>query len=173
MTAQIKLVIAGIVLAIIAAIIGVIWYEHHEVKALTTANAIDTSTIAAQATSVSEAHAAVVTGEQSAQITENTQIQAASETAATNTAAQTINTDRQTAEQEVIQDYASAPAVTSGAATSITPPHKIITIGKTTIDTSKTTEANALSAVRIQSMWDTYCQLNSKNANASACAANQ
>lgn len=169
MTAQIKLILAGVLAAIALAVVGVIWYQHHEVGTLTTQNATDKTVIADQATSVSEAHATVTTAQQSSAITVNTLVQAASETTATTNVANAISTTQAQQEQVVIQAYASAPA----AASTIPSPAKVITVGKTTIDTSKTTETDALSAVRIQAMWDTYCKLNPKEADVKACAANQ
>jgi cytoskeletal protein RodZ len=172
---DIKLIIAGIVAAIVLIAGGVLWYEHHEVTALTKANATDTSTIAAQAQSVSDAHATVVTQEKSAAITVNTLNQAASDTAATAATVTTINTSRKTQEQQIEEAYAQIPGVTKGASgTSTTKtPAKVITVGKTTINTGTVSEATALSTVRIKSMWQTYCQLNASDADAAACATNQ
>jgi outer membrane murein-binding lipoprotein Lpp len=157
---DIKLIIAGIVAAIVLIAGGVLWYEHHEVTALTKANATDTSTIAAQAQSVSDAHATN---------------QAASDTAATAATVTTINTSRKTQEQQIEEAYAQIPGVTKGASgTSTTKtPAKVITVGKTTINTGTVSEATALSTVRIKSMWQTYCQLNASDADAAACATNQ
>jgi predicted outer membrane lipoprotein len=174
LSTTVKLVILGILVALAAAIAGYVWYEHREVGALTKANAVDTSTIAAQATSVSEAHATVVTQQKSADITVNTLEQAASDTAATTATVNTINTTRQTAEQQIQQAYANIPGVGTGSTKApVKPAPKVITVGKTTIDTSTMTEAQALSTVRIESMWQTYCQLNPADVNAQTCADNQ
>jgi FtsZ-interacting cell division protein ZipA len=171
---DIKLIIAGVVAAVILIVSGVLWYEHHEVKTLTQANAVDSTTIAAQAQSVSDAHATVVNQAKSAAITEQTQDQAASDTAATTATVNTINSTRQSAEQQIEQAYAQIPGVVGGKTTTpIKPAPKVITVGKTTINTGTVSEATALSTVRIQSMWQTYCQLNPADANAAACTANQ
>ena len=171
LSTTVKLVIAGVLLALVAAVGGYIWYEHHEVKTLAQANAVDSSTIAAQATSVSDAHATVVTQEKSAAITVDTLNQAASDTAATNATVATITTTRQTQEQQIQQAYADIPGVGKGSTTK--PAGKVITVGKSTINTAQVSKADALSTVRVNSMWQTYCQLNPKDADPQACATNQ
>jgi hypothetical protein len=175
---QIKLIIAGIIATLIAVTIGVVVWQHHEVTSLTQATATDKVTIADQAQSVSEAHATVVTEAKSAAITEQTQVRAASEVAAAAATTTTIATTRQTKEQAIEAAYAQIPGAVKGSKSTKTtttskPAAKVITIGKTSIDTSKTSERDALASVRLASMWQTYCQLNQDQADPIACLANQ
>jgi hypothetical protein len=171
---DIKLIIGGIILAVCAIVAGVLIYEHHEVKSLTQANAVDSTTIAAQAQSVSDAHATVVTQAKSAAITVQTLDQAASDTAATTATVNTINGNLQSSVETIQQAYNQIPGIVGGKTTTpVKPAPKVITVGKTTINTGTVSEATALSTVRIESMWQTYCQLNPADADPQACAANQ
>lgn len=142
-----KLIGAGIFVAIVLVVIGVIWWQHHQVASLTTAVATDKSTIAAQAQAGSEAHADIQNQQATNTVTDAGN-QAIISAPAKNDAQQAqVQQTTNTQVATIKQQYSTQPQS----------------------DANAKAEDQAIATAQITGLWKTYCNVET---TAAECQAN-
>jgi len=132
-----RLIGAGIFVTICLVVIGVIWFQHREVKKLNVQAGAASATIAAQVAAASEASSVIVNQQKSAAITDagNQAIIAAP---VQNQAKQdAIQSKTDTAVNQIQQQYNTQPKT----------------------DTNTKAEDVAIATVQIDGLWQTYCAM--------------
>lgn len=164
MLADLKLILGGVAAAVLLGGAGIVWYQHHEVSTLTKASGATTAIIADLTGAASEASGVIAQGVVSASITDATQVKAQqdAQTAAQRTAK--IAADRAAREKAIHDAYAKLPKTSVPSTASISTLNGLAT---TRLDS----EADQIAAVRIASMWQTYCPYAASD-SAAVCAAN-
>lgn len=145
-----KLIGAGIVVAIILVVCGVIWYQHSEVKSLNTQAGAASATIAAQAAAGSEAHATIQNQQASAQVTDAGNQAIIAAPAANQAQQDAVQAKTDTTIAAVKQQYSTLPQS----------------------DANAKAEDVAIATAQINGLWDTYCNT-TPDTNVPECQAPQ
>lgn len=142
---NLKLIAAGIVVALVAIAAGVIWYQHREVGNLNKKNGADQVVIADQQQAGSEAHATINNQQASAQATDagNIAIQQAPVKNEQQQAQVQQQTD--TTVSNIQQQYSTLPKT----------------------DQNAVAEDHAIAQAQIDGLWKTYCNVEPQAAQCS------
>jgi FtsZ-interacting cell division protein ZipA len=131
-----KLIGAGIVVAIILVVVGVLLWQHHEVKDLTQQTGADKNVIAQQDAAASNAAVTIKNQQATAVNTDQTTAAIAASDVAVQAKQEQVENTTQQQIAVVNQQYQSQPATPATSAARMT----------------------AISQIQIDSLWDTYCQ---------------
>jgi hypothetical protein len=142
---SIKAIIAIVIGTVLAIGVGVIYFQHGEVKKLDAANATDTVTIKDQAASIQAGASSVALAASAAAITDDSQAALAASESAVSKAHQTVDTQVTQQVQAITKKYAAQPQTASNTGA----------------------RDNEISQVRITGLWQQYCQGSASDA---ACA---
>jgi len=142
---NLKLIVAGILVAIAAIAAGVIWYQHREVGSLNKQNGADKVVIADQQQAASEAHTTINNQQQSAQVTDAGNVAIQQAPVKNEQQQATVQQQTDTTISTIKQQYNTLPKT----------------------DQNAVAEDQAIAQAQIDGLWKTYCNVEPQAAQCS------